>query len=366
MRDLLQKIFKLLTGRVARNIYLWTFMLYTVFNINVNNERAYHYGVIRSPWYYPFMIAGIILQAALLYGNNLLLVPRLLAQKKYFRYCLAAFTLTLVISLIYTFGLKLALPYMNVNKLQQVGFVSSPVTNIWTWDMLFSEMTTYLFGNIMWVFIFTMAWYMNDYGRQQKMAEQARRQQVETELYFLKNQLNPHFLFNTLNNLYALTLKKSDSAPDSILKLSSILRYLLYESNTARVSFKREQEVLLDYIDLELLRLKNKEVLQVKIDTDKDYYVPPLLWLPVLENVFKHGTRIIDNHQIAYFTLSIQNGRMHIYSKNLCKPYTAKGDKGIGLNNLRKRLELLYPGNFSLMGAANGDEYITEVIIEHI
>lgn len=365
MKPILQKISTALGSRLARNIYLWIFLLYMVLELNINNEAAHRYGIIQSAWYPWIIIIGILLQMILLYGNNLWLVPRFLARKRYFTYFISAAVLLISVSVIYTVGLKTAKAYVDVDKLQQMGFVSSPVTTDWSFSGIYSEMTTYLFGNFFWMFIFTMAWYMNDYSRQRKLAEEARRQQTETELSFLKSQLNPHFLFNTLNNLYALTLKHSDDAPDAILKLSSILRYLLYESDAVQVSFEKEKEMMQAYIDLELLRLKDKDRLSFTISADHACSVAPLLWLPVLENIFKHGTRIIGRDNFVTYQYVITGNRLMISSVNNYKPGASSGKtQGIGLENLKKRLHLLFPGKHQIVSMPRGNEYITEVTIE--
>lgn len=360
-----KKIFAALSSRVARNIYLWAVLLYVVLGTNYTNEQHYHYGIIQSPWYPWVIVIGTLLQMALLYVNNLLLVPRMLARKKYRQYFLSAFLLLAIVSIVYTTGLKIVKSHLNVDHLQQPGFVSAPVSTQWDFLSLRVETESYFFGNVLWVLVFTMAWYMNDYSRQQKLAEHARKEQVMLELTFLKNQLNPHFLFNTLNNLYSLALKKSDTAPDAILKLSLILRYLLYESDTPLVSFEKEKEIMEAYIDLELLRLKHKDNLHFSITADAPSLIPPLLWLPVLENIFKHGTRIISTEHFVDYRFTIQDERLSIHSRNSAKSQPGNSDnKGIGLENLRKRLRLLYPSAHRLESSLQGNEYITDLNID--
>lgn len=367
MSSTLQKILKALRSRVARNIYLWALMLYLVLNMNINNERELHYGIIQSPWYAPFIIIGTLLQAILLYTNNLVLAPRFLSRKKYGLYFLLAGLLVTVISVAYTIGVKLAGYYFDVNHVQQIGFVSAPVTKGWSVGDILDDTATYLAGNIMWVLIFTMAWYMNDYYKQQQLAEEARKKQTETELNFLKSQINPHFLFNTLNNLYGLALKKADNAPDAILKLSSILRYLLYESNIDKVSYEKEKEVIYAYIELELLRLSDDNKLRFLVTADRDYSIPPLLWLPVLENLFKHGTRYISDNIEGSFNFAIANNELTIICTNKYKGASkvATADKvgGIGLTNLRKRLELLYPCKHHINETKTEDTYTISINI---
>jgi len=359
-----QNIITALRSRLARNIYLWIFLLYFVLELNTTNERVHHYGVIQSAWYPWIIIIGMLLQILLVYANNLVLVPRFLTRKKYVLYFSALFFVLFVVSGLYTIGLKIAQAHVNIDPLQQMGFVSSPVTTSWTSATVLSEMQTYFFGNLFWVLLFTMAWYMNDYSRQQKSAEEAWKQQTETELSFLKSQLNPHFLFNTLNNLYALSLKQSQATPDAILKLSSILRYLLYESGPEQIPFEKEKEMMLAYIDLELLRLKDKDRLNFTIAADKPCNVPPLLWLPVLENVFKHGTRIISSENFVDYQYLITGNTLLISSVNHYKPDTRSATTGIGLENLRKRLSILYPGKHLVNSRIEAHQYITEITIQ--
>jgi LytS/YehU family sensor histidine kinase len=207
---------------------------------------------------------------------------------------------------------------------------------------------------------------MHDYWRQQEIIKETLQKQLETELSFLKNQINPHFLFNTLNNLYALALQKSDAAPDAILKLSSILRYILYESDTPTVSFEKEKEIMQAYIELELLRLSDKEQLHFNITTDKPYDLPPLLWLPVLENVFKHGTRTMSEKNPVEFNFEIKNGRLSVYSKNNDKMLVGSNGQpgGVGLNNLKKRLELLYPNKHRFETKSENNFYVAQIQID--
>ncbi len=358
------KVLKALGARLARNIYVWVIQLYLVLEINKANEQAHHHGIIYTRWYWWVIAIGMLLQMILVYVNNLLLIPALLARKKRVQYFVAVLALATTISIIYTIGLKVAKTHIDVDKLQQMGMVTGPISTDWSFRTVLDEMQTYLTGNAMWLFVFTMAWYMNDYARQRRLAEQALRQRTETELAFLKSQLNPHFLFNTLNNVYALTLKQAAEAPDSILKLSTILRYLLYESNSETVSFEKEKEIMLAYIDLELLRIKERDRLKFVITADRDYRIPPLLWLPLLENVFKHGTKIISKEIFVNYIFAINDNKLRISASNHYKQNGKEIGPGIGLTNLGKRLALLYPHKHTLTTAYKDHTFTTEVNIE--
>jgi LytS/YehU family sensor histidine kinase len=218
-----------------------------------------------------------------------------------------------------------------------------------------------------------MAWFMNTYVRHEKKVEQAQKKQVESELNFLKSQINPHFLFNNLNNLYALSIKNSDKTSDAILQISSLLRYMLYEANVQYTPFYKEKEVIEAYINLELLRFSEVKDFSFNIHADKAYNIPPLLWLPVLENVFKHGTRIIADEYYVKYDFIIENNKIKIYSKNYYKSNNLNHDTpalndhkqsgGIGFTNLRKRLELLYPKKHSIRTTQDDQFYIVDILI---
>jgi len=334
--------------------------------MNATNSTAFGYD-FNSPWYMRVQVAIILLLVTLTYINNLVLVPRLLVKKKRGTYGLLIALLIITVSILHTLVLKAGLQHFDVNNMQQVGIMSTNVSGSFSLLAVLNDMLPYVIGHSIWVFLFTAAWYMNDYSRQRRLAEAAQRRQVEMELHFLKNQINPHFLFNTLNNLYGLALKKNDSAPGAILKLSSILRYLLYESNSALVSFEKEKEIMQAYIELELLRITHTDGLRFAIQADRDYSIPPLLWLPVLENLFKHGTRIIEDRHEADFSFTIEENMVYIRSSNNHKGAAAVNGNGktggIGLANLQKRLQLLYPGAHTIAQQKEDTTYSIQVQI---
>ncbi len=191
---------------------------------------------------------------------------------------------------------------------------------------------------------------------------------IETELTLLKNQINPHFLFNTLNNLYALTLKKSDYAPELILKLSDMLRYMLYECNEEKVPLEKEIHYIKNYLDLEKIRLSQNADIQINIEGNiNSVSVAPLMFIPFIENSFKHGLKsstsssfihiIFDTREIIYFFIC--------NSKPQIIPGFKKNNTvgGIGLTNVKKRLELIYPNRHELKINDEPDSYSVELKI---
>ncbi|OJW83617.1 MAG: hypothetical protein BGO69_04790 [Bacteroidetes bacterium 46-16] len=363
------KLVKFLRSRLFRNILFWIFILLQVLN---NNDEDYYYD---PDWYFLFIAINIFLLIFLTYANNLFLAPRLLLKKKYFRYAFTLLLFTCCFSILYVAIQKTILSFFPRINIYQVSLISGPVSTIWNIKSLLLESIQYCLIYLIWQFIFTMAWFMNIYVRHEKKIEQAQKKQVESELNFLKSQINPHFLFNNLNNLYALSIKNSDKTSEAILQISSLLRYMLYEANAQYIPFYKEKEVIEAYINLELLRFSEVKNFTFNISADRAYNIPPLLWLPVLENVFKHGTRIIAEEYYVEYTFTIKDGQMKIYSKNYYKnsnlsneitPYgnDQKPSGGIGFTNLRKRLELLYPWQHTIHTSRDGQFYIVDIQID--
>lgn len=356
-RRIMANTLKILNTRTARNLFYWLLVAVFFYELN-DNANAY-------PKYVYLMYKGISISilAVLTYINNLILVPRLLAQKKRLGYLLSAAALLLVMSAAYVVLYKDMLQrYPNI-KIYEVSIIVSPISNNWSLLEIAEEIPTFAFGLLMWLAAFTMAWYMQGYAKQEQMAKDAAYKQVQAELGMLRNQLNPHFLFNTLNNIYGLSLQKSDIAPEAILKLSAIMRYILYESDVETVAFEKEKELMQSYIDMELLRLPDKENFTFIIEADRNYQLPPLLWLPVLENAFKHGTRVISEHYYINYRFSIVNNIVTICAENNRKEKTTDYNGGVGLSNLRKRLQILYPDNHRINIQQDEHRYRIEVIV---
>ena len=192
-----------------------------------------------------------------------------------------------------------------------------------------------------------------DWFKQQQTMKDLETQNMQSELRFLKTQINPHFLFNTLNSLYALTIKKSDAAPEIVVKLSEMMRYMLYECNERRVSLEKEVKYIQNYLDLEALRQSNLVDIDFKIKGDiTNQKIAPLMFIPFLENSFKHGV----NHQLSdayvYATLEVQGNKLDFTIENSkshnLPAILPKPQGGIGLINVRRRLELIYPESYSI------------------
>ncbi len=192
-------------------------------------------------------------------------------------------------------------------------------------------------------------------------AQQLEKEKLAAELKLLKSQINPHFLFNTLNNLYVLTLNNSDQAPGMISKLSELMSYMLYDSNQSEVPLDMEIQYIKNYIDLEKIRYGNRLEVLLRIYKDpKGIMIAPLLILPLVENSFKHGAR----HQLEagwiHIDIDLQENILIIKVENSKPEYETMPaqQSGIGLSNAKKRLDHLYPNRHSLSLYDETDTYL--------
>jgi two-component system, LytTR family, sensor kinase len=184
-----------------------------------------------------------------------------------------------------------------------------------------------------------------DYRNLHIAAQRLRMEKQEAELNYLKSQTNPHFLFNTLNNIYSLARDKSDLAPESILRLSKILRFMLYEISGDYIAIEQELKIMNDYIALEKLRYDESLRINFNYDVeDMKQALPPLLLIPLVENAFKHGVSETRGRPFVDIHLSVKNRRLSFLVKNSSErsPEDAGVKESIGLSNLRRQLELLY------------------------
>ena len=191
-----------------------------------------------------------------------------------------------------------------------------------------------------------------------------KQKEVEAELSWLKNQINPHFLFNTMNNISSLTQIDADEAQDAIMQLSDLLRYAMYDTNKQQVPLGGEINFLKNYIDLMQLRCNELTTVSSYLHADNEHtLIAPLLFISLVENAFKHG---VDGSQPAIISISlVQKGDTIVFTcdnTNHPKPSTDRSGSGIGLENTRRRLQLLYPGRHQWQQSL-GDDNIYHVCV---
>lgn len=283
-----------------------------------------------------FMILGGV--AIVVYTNLYVLLPRYFFKKAYLMYAFCLLMSILLGSLLLHYTLQL------VSHSHEKSLNTS-----------FVQLCINLFSFIVFSSSFK---FFREYLREQERLIKIENQQLKTELSLLKSQVNPHFLFNTLNNLYGLILEnKNQQAAETMLKLSDLMRYLLESSKTDKVSLKREVQFIQDYLALEKIRLsKQADIIFEVSGLEKDILIPPLLFIPLVENVFKHGLQHLYEGNYAHFSLAVQGDELLFEAQNpIGKPLFNQVKSQTGLNNLRKRLELLYPEKH-LLAVDNTDD----------
>jgi hypothetical protein len=233
--------------------------------------------------------------------------------------------------------------------------------------VIIEAVSTYLIVAVYTMFYFIRAWY-----DQQRISAALKEDKISSELELLKSQVHPHFIFNTLNNIYSLSLQKSEKAPDLIYRLSSFLSYNLYDSKQHTIPVSKELEYINNYIELEKIRYGAGLDVSVNVyDSLDGFEVSPLLFLPLVENCFKHGIngdtegcwiRIDLTVQKDWLTLKIENS--HTRDKHVIDENKNGNSNGIGLENVKRRLEILYPGRHEFRCIHENQSYLTIVKIK--
>lgn len=266
------------------------------------------------------------------------LIPSLLLRKKY-----AAFAvLTVFHAILFGFALWLVL-YFFVYCAGCIYEADYPLLYL---PKIFALIiTNYEIPAIAAVIVIFKRWYA-----EAQRTRELEKDKLQAELQFLKSQIHPHFLFNTLNNLYALALKKSDKTPDVVIRLSEMLDYMLYQSNEPEVKLTKEIELIKAYLELESIRYGKRLDLRFNIEGEPgEKRIAPLLLLPFVENSFKHGASNNINKPFIHIKLEITHQWLLLTVANSFGEQTKESySEGIGLKNVQRRLDLLYNGRHQL------------------
>lgn len=335
----------------------YRYLLHILFWTGIFLYDVVIWGLVDHNYYDRFIstMAELPVKIAATYFTIYFLIDRFLIRKRY-----TSFMILLLASMAaFGFILRLIAYYFLYPKLYPEGLAIS----LWfPPKILIGIFYIYAWVAIVSSFHLIRHYYQHQQAAQklQQAAEQLEKEKLSAELKLLKSQINPHFLFNTLNNLYVLTLNNSTNAPQMVHKLSELMSYMLFDSNQARVALEKEVHYLRNYIDLEKLRYG--EGLEVKFNiygkTDR-IMVVPLLMLPLVENCFKHGARKQLAGGWIHIDLELEGMDLVLKVEN-SKPNLAvsKLPSGIGLQNLVKRLEYLYPSQYTLQLFDETDTYM--------
>ena len=305
--------------------------------LNTNN--------LPDQYFYPVFFAINFLSILLFYANTELLMPRFLSKKK---------------GLIYASGVICVLMVaLVINYYFRSWIVGTP-------PRTFVTLTTfYLFMSV--IGISTCYRLLTDYQRDQRLQTEREKIRLQAELSFLRSQISPHFMFNLMNSLAALARKKSDLLEPMIVKMSDLLRYMLYDSDETRVPLDKEINYLKSYVDLQKLRFGNHVKVEMEVETPANgIALEPMLLIPFVENAFKHGTGYLREPFIQ-ISLKTEGKKLFFVVKNRFNPEskeTKDSNSGIGLANVRRRLELMYEENHALLVHTKKDLFITELTID--
>ncbi len=339
--------------KIFLHVLAWTILLglplYFVQRFEVGKDFIWLY-------YISNVVSGIIF-----YLNYLVLVPRFFFEKKKLRYYLTVFGM-LVFFFFASNGLnelvfkyvpgqaKTVSPGRQQNEMREPG---PPAPDKFLGRPPFRQMHlfNYVFTSMFLVFFSVGLRVLERHSDIEKWQKELEKEKLNSELAFLKNQISPHFFFNTLNNIYSLISINQEDSQKAILKLSKLMRYLLYESEQGNTKLSNEIEFMNNYIDLMKLRMSEKINLAISFPENyEDKSIPPLLFIPFIENAFKHG---ISYREKSFIDISMTTKQDSISFR--CVNSIAKsredsdsGHSGIGLENVSKRLNLLFPGKHEL------------------
>ncbi len=319
------------------HLIFWGFMYCFIFDYHLMDEN---WG---EAIFYTFR--ELLTYMIVAYSNYFLLIPFFLKKKKYILYGFSIIGLVLLyIFLIRKSGLE--------NDLYEGT----------TWRNNFSM----ILNASLFLLISTLYSYFQQWQKEKERRLLLRSEQLETELKFLKTQISPHFIFNSLNNIYTLALQKHDNAAPMIAQLSKIMRYILYECNEKVVSLEKEIEVVENYIQLQLLRkLKSQNVDFYKEGNLKKYKIAPLLFIHFIENCFKHSD--IDQNETAFIKIEchVHEDNLYFFTQNSIKKKTASTKiGGVGSQNIQRQLSLHYPKQHTLSINEENDIFTIELNLE--
>jgi len=344
--DILDKYTVWNWARFRRHLVYW--LAWSLFFITINALMGQQYTI----WQWTAFEAAVLpvkISCAYLIAYGLM--PHYLYQRRYRQFLLIVFTVVCFFAFIlYSVYVGFIHP-----------FILQSGKEYYLNEFVFKGVElVYIAGLIMSIKFFQN--YLHEQARNQELSQQ----KLEAELKYLKNQIQPHFLFNTLNNIYSMVLANDKNAAAYVVQLSDLLQYILYESETPRISLVREVEILEGFIELERLRYnRTLDFTYRSSKIDKSLQIAPLLLVPFIENAFKHGPAQEEGSSFIIVELEVQQKILFfsVWNSFPQKVESTKIQSGIGLENIKKRLKLLYPDRHTI-SIKKTNTFEVELIIE--
>lgn len=319
------------------NIIFWILLILPAFLFRYNGPTSNfsEYFIYRS-------LCNNVILAVIFYANAYYFFPSILKKKGILLYLLV-----IAVSLLIVWFLS---KYVD----QQL----FPIKRKWG-KPLFPNIISYIF------IIGTSCSYriIIDNFKSRKLNKDKETENLKTELSFLRSQISPHFMFNVLNNLVSLARKKSDKVESALIQLSNLLRYMLYEGTQGKISLTQELKYLNGYIDLQKLRFGDDVIIIFTADGDlENFDLEPMLLIPFVENAFKHGMGTIENPMIKIKLTAVNKTLKFLVENDIADISESKDDNsGIGLNNVKRRLDLLYKNNYELTISTDNGKYMVNL-----
>ncbi|UII25491.1 histidine kinase [Fulvivirga maritima] len=349
--------------RIGIHIILW--LTYAIVMYNWVSSAWMDY--VQSLWL-TLRIIGV--HALIFYINVYVLLPKLMEKNRYILYLLSIISLLIAIYFFREF-IHHFFPIDPPERFQGLRDMPPPRPDHRPDKFVrtFRISPRVIMDNISSVavlFISTTFWLTMQTRKRQEAEADIKNENLNTELKLLKSQINPHFLFNALNNIYSMSFTSQEKAPDMIMKLSDMLRYVLYESNENKVSLDKEIEYIHNFIDFQKLKIEGEANIDLNIKvTNTALPVEPMLFIPFIENSFKHSNLESDNGWLKITLISKEE--QILFSISNSRPvqnYSKDKTSGIGLENVKKRLELLYPNKHELIIEEEADSFTVNLTIE--
>ncbi len=347
----LTALYKFLSKRPVLHVIYWlTFVLIGSFIFSYQQNFPYSFYLLNFLVHLPVFLLYT-------YGVIYLLIPLFLLNRRYWQFFLF---------LILASGFAASMRIFMGRHIYYAIFIPNVLhPKVWWSADIF-------FLNLIWILgpavLFAMFKYYKNWMQTQTLANEAERKHLASELQVLKAQLNPHFLFNTFNNLYVLALQKSDKTPEVISRMSNLFHYILYECNAVEVPVSKEIKLIEDYIQIEKLRYSDRLTITFEKDIEyADCLVPPMLLYSFVENCFKHGCSPDPGSPWIKLIIRIHDNSFMFEAENSVPASVGSGPKkennGVGLANIKRRLELIYPKEHELLIQKADNRFLIRLVI---
>jgi sensor histidine kinase YesM len=338
------KLKKAATSIILQHIVFWVVAIALLIFPDISAGDDFSFNQILENLFILFVIVVSV------YLNLLLLIPKLLRKRKYFIY-----VLTLI------FGLS-CLSFVGVYFSVEIFKTDYSKALDSKMPQLYQQLVLWVTNFILILFFVVLTTFIKLLRDWFKLQDST----LEAELKSLKAQINPHFLFNTLNNLYSLSLDSSPKTPEMILKLSDLMRYIIYECRENKVQSRKELDFIANYLSLEKLRLGDSVIVEFDVIGEPNVEIAPLLFINFIENAFKHGRKTDGSLIKVSFDFSVEQELTFCVENNIYGDSQPVNNEysGIGIDNVKKRLHLLYPEKHKLTITSNNEKYSVQLNIQ--